>query len=118
MDIGIPDPDPVYARNKVIKMTDAMQVYFKVPVQIGEENGRYLASCFLVDTPSEGATKHEALETLTKAVHSLMTSCARDRALDAMFHRHDLRLPEQGDELATGRYIDVSIQLKIPPRTR
>ena len=91
-----------------------MQVYFKVPVQIGEENGRYLASCFLVDTPSEGPTKHDALESLTTAVHSLMISSARDRALDAILHRHDLRIPDQGDELATGRYIDVSIQLKIP----
>lgn len=93
-----------------------MQVFFKVPVQIREENGRYIASCFLVDTHCEGPTKHEALETLTEAVHSFMTSCARDRTLDAMLRRHDLRLPDEGDELATGRYIDVSIQLKLPAR--
>ena len=94
-----------------------MDMYFKVPVQIGQKDGRYIAKCFLVDLPSEGPTKHEALEALTEAVQSLVTSCAKDRSLDAMLHRHDLRLPDQGDELATGRYIDVSIRLKIPAQS-
>lgn len=99
---------------KETKLADAMQVYFKVPVQIREEGGRFFASCFLVDVHCEGPTKFEALEDLTKVVQSFVTSCAKDRALDAVLHRHDLRLPDARDELATGRYIDVSIQLKIP----
>lgn len=94
-----------------------MQVYFKVPVEIKEKDGRYIASCFLVDTHSEGPTKHEALDALTEAVHTFMTTSARKRELDSILHRHDLRLPDQGEELATGRYIDVSIQLKIPAQT-
>lgn len=91
-----------------------MQVFFKVPVQIRQESGRYIASCFLVDNLCEGSNKHEVLEDLTVAVQSFMTTCAQERAIDALLHRHDLRLPEKGEELATGRYIDIAIQLKVP----
>ena len=99
-----------------MNLADAMQVYFKVPVQIRQENGRYFAECFLFDKHYDEPTKFEALASLTGAVQAFMTSCVRERGLDALFHRHDLRLPEINDELTTGSYIDVAIQLKFTPK--
>jgi hypothetical protein len=92
----------------------ALQIYFKVPVEVRREDGRFVASCFLLDTLHEGPNKHETLVALTDAVQAFMTARCNDRAVDDMLHQHDLRLPEAGDELVTGHYIDVAIQLKIP----
>ena len=96
----------------------AMQMFFKVPVEIRQQDGRFIASCFLLDTHHEGANKHETLVALTNALQAFMTSCCGDRAIDAVLHRHDLRLPNVEDELRTGRYVDVSILLKIPAADR
>jgi len=96
---------------------EAMQMFFKVPVDIRQEDGRFVASCFLLDTEHEGPNKHETLESLTIAVQSYMTSCCAERSIDAVLHRYDLRLPEPGDELVTGHYIDVSVLLKMTRRT-
>ena len=95
-------------------MVKAMQVFFKVPVEVRQERGRYVASCFLLDSHQEGPNKHEALVALTNAVQSFMTSCCSDRSIDAVLHRHNLRLPNAGDELMTGHYIDVAVLLTIP----
>jgi hypothetical protein len=92
----------------------ALQIYFKVPVEVRKEDGRFVASCFLVDSLHEGPNKHETLAALTDTVQAFMTRCCNDRALDDVLHQHDLRLPDPGDELVTGHYIDVSIQLKTP----
>lgn len=91
----------------------AMHIVFKVPVDIEQIDGRFIASCFLLDTRHEGLTKHETLVALTGAVQSLLTSSCADRAIDAMLRRHDIRLPDAGDELETGHYIDVTVRLKI-----
>jgi hypothetical protein len=40
----------------------AMQVFFKVPVEISEEGGRFVVSCFLLDGQHEGPNKHETLQ--------------------------------------------------------
>lgn len=96
----------------------AMQVYFKVPVEVREENGRFIASCFLLESTHEGPNKHEALEALTNAVQTFMTACCGERTMDAVLHRHDLRLPDDGDEIHTGRFVDASILLKLPAANR
>ena len=36
------------------------------------------------------------------------------RTVDEVLHQHDLSLPHPDEELVTGRYIDVSVMLKIP----
>jgi hypothetical protein len=105
------------ARHEEVDLVKAMQMFFKVPVEIRKVDGGFVASCFLVDAPQEGPNKHETLVALTNVVQEYVTSCCGDRAIDAMLHRHDLRLPEAGDELKTGHYIDVSILLKIPAST-
>lgn len=93
-------------------------MFFKLPVEIRQEDGRFVASCFLLDTPQEGPNKHETLAALTNAVQSYMTSCCGDRAIDAVLHRHDICLPDAGEELKTGHYIDVEVLLKIPAPRR
>lgn len=92
----------------------ALQIYFKVPVEVRKDGGRFVASCFLLDTLHEGPNKQEALAALTDAVQAYMTACCKNRAVDAVIHKHDLRLPDAGDELVTGHYIDIAIALKIP----
>ena len=95
-------------------MVSAVYMYLKVPVRVRPENGRFVSSCFLLDQPQEGPTKHAALEALTNAVQSFMTSCYRDRRIDSLLHEHDLRLLNVGDEITSGRYIDVSVMLRAP----
>lgn len=102
------------ARHQEVNSVKAMQMFFKVPVEIRQVGERFVASCFLLDAHHEGPNKHETLVALTNAVQAFMTSCCDDRAIDAMIRRHDLRVPEIGDELTTGHYIDVSILLKAP----
>jgi hypothetical protein len=43
----------------------------------------------------------------------LAQQCA-GRTLDDVLRRHNLHLPHPDEELVTGRYIDVSVLLKIP----
>ena len=92
----------------------ALQIYFKVPVEVRKEGGRFVASCFLLDTRHEGTNKQETLAALTDAVQAFMTTRCKDRTVDAVLRQHDLRLPEPADELVTGHYIDIAIALKIP----
>jgi hypothetical protein len=92
----------------------ALQIYFKVPVEIRKENGSFVASCFLLDSQHAASNKHEALVALTDAVQAFMTTCCDRRAIDDVLREHDLRRPDAGEELVTGHYVDVSIQLKIP----
>jgi hypothetical protein len=92
----------------------ALQVYFKVPVEVRGENGAFVASCFLLSTTCSGPTKHEALDALTAAVQGFLSAQCAGRTLDEVLRRHDLRLPHPDEELVTGRYIDVSVMLKIP----
>lgn len=92
----------------------ALQVYFKVPVEVRDENGSFVASCFLLSTTCAGATKHEALDLLTAAVQDFLAAQCAGRTVDEVLHQHDLSLPHPDEELVTGRYIDVSVMLKIP----
>ena len=95
-------------------MVSAVYMYLKVPVHVRPENGRFISSCFLLDQPQEGPTKHAALEALTHAAQSFMTSCCKDRRVDALLHEHDLRVLNAGEEITSGRYIDVSVMLRAP----
>jgi hypothetical protein len=108
---NLPVDIPVRSQANIVK---ALQIYFKVPVEIRKKNGRYVASCFLLDIVQEGANKQETLAALTDAVQLFVTACCGSRELDEMLRRHDLRLPEVGDEMVTGHYIDVAVALKIP----
>ena len=60
----------------------ALQVYFKVPADVQGEEGRFVASCFLLTTPCGGATKHEALSALTEAVQAFLAQQCAGRTLD------------------------------------
>ena len=95
-------------------MVSAVYMYLKVPVRVQPENGRFISSCFLLDQPQAGPTKHAALEALTKALQSYMTSCYRDRRIDTLLHEHDLCVLNVGDEITSARYIDVSVVLRAP----
>jgi hypothetical protein len=92
----------------------ALQVYFKVPADVQGEEGRFVASCFLLTATCTGATKHEALSALTEAVQAFLAQQCAGRTLDDVLRRHNLHLPHPDEELVTGRYIDVSVLLKIP----
>ncbi len=92
----------------------ALHVYFKVPVEVRDENGRFVASCFLLPATCDGETKFEAISALTEVVRIFLTAQCTGRTLDDVLHRHDLQLPHPHEELVTGRYIDIAVQLKIP----
>ena len=57
----------------------ALQVYFKVPADVQGEEGRFVASCFLLTATCTGATKHEALSALTEAVRAAGRAVALSR---------------------------------------
>jgi hypothetical protein len=92
----------------------ALQIFFKVPVEVWQEDDCYFSSCFLLDTVHTGPNKHESLMALTDAVQGFMTICCNNRAVDDVMRQHGLCEPSADDEMATGNYIDISIRLKIP----
>ena len=92
----------------------ALQIYFKVPVDVRKDEGGFVASCFLLESQHAAPNKHEALVALTDAVQTFMTSCCDRRVVDDVLRQHDLRLSDAGEAVVTGHYIDVAIQLKIP----
>jgi hypothetical protein len=92
----------------------ALQIYFKVPVEVRRDEGGFVASCFLLDDRFKGATKHDALMALTADVQELMTARCSARMLDALLRQYDLHVPDPNEELVSGHYIDVAVQLKIP----
>lgn len=93
-------------------MVAAVNVYMKLPTMVRVENGRYVASCFLLDQSYEGATKHDALDALTKAAQAYITLCYQERRLDALLQAHDLQVQSAGEDVTSGRYIDVAVILK------
>ena len=95
-------------------MAAAVNVYMKLPIVVRTNGGRYTATCFLLDEGYEGATKHDALDALTRAAQAYISLCYRERRLDALLALHDLRVQNAAEEVTSGRYIDVAVHLKAP----
>jgi len=93
-------------------MRKTIRVSLRVPVDVREENGRYVASCFLLDSHQEATSKHDAIENMANAVQSHMSSRFNDRAIDALLRDHALDAQHGRSEVEGGPYIDISIMLK------
>ncbi len=95
-------------------MRKAIRVSVKVPVEVRQENGRFIATCFLLSSSHDAPSKHGALENLAGAVQALMFSRFKDRDIDRLLQDHDLRAHLASNGIAGGSYIDVSVTLKAP----
>ena len=92
-------------------MQKAVHITVKVPVEIRNEDGRIVTSCFLLDTPQEGSNKHDALDALTDAVRSFLISCFGNGSIDRMLQDHELCPQDVRSGVMDGRYIEVSLTL-------
>ena len=92
-------------------MQKAVHISVKLPVEIRNEEGRIVASCFLLDTSQEGSNKHDALDALTDAVRSFLISCFGIGSIDRMLHDHELCPQDVRGGVMDGRYIEVSLTL-------
>lgn len=92
-------------------MQKAVQIFVKVPVEIRNEDGRIVTSCFLLDTAQEGSNKPAALDALTDAVRSFLISCFDNGSVDRMLHDHDLCAHDVRSSIIDGHYIEVSLTL-------
>ncbi len=95
-------------------MQKAVHISVKLPVNIRNEDGRIVTSCFLLDTPQEGLNKPDALDALTDAVRSFLISCFENGTIDRMLHDHELCPQDVASSVIEGRYIEVSLMLKAP----
>lgn len=93
-------------------MRKAICVSVKVPVEVHRENGRFIATCFLLTSSHDAPSKHEALKNIASAVQELMFSRFRDRDIDRLLQDHDLRAQLASNGIAGGSYIDVAVTLK------
>ena len=92
-------------------MQKAVHISVKVPVEIRNEDGRIVTSCFLLDTPQEGSNKSDALDALTDAVRSFLISCFGNGSIDRMLHDHELCPQDVRSGVIDGRYIEISLTL-------
>ena len=97
-------------------MRKALRVSFRVPVEVRQENGRYIATCFLLDVQREAPSKHEALEGMVKAVQLHLYSRFKDRTIDSLLRDHDLEAQPAPGGIEGSSYVDVSVMLKAPPQ--
>ncbi|MGC2519401.1 MAG: hypothetical protein WA373_09895 [Burkholderiales bacterium] len=93
-------------------MRKEIRVSFRVPVEVRQENGRFIATCFLLDSRQEATSKHDAIENMANAIQLQMFSRFRDRAIDTFLHDHGLDAHDESSGIEGGPYVDVSIMLK------
>jgi hypothetical protein len=93
-------------------MGKVLEVNFKVPAQVRHENGRFVATCFLVETRHDAPTKDEALARLSAAVRLRMGEVIDARAFDGLLARHELRSHGSNEAFEAGPYIEVAVALK------
>jgi len=96
-------------------MPKAVHISVRVPVEIRNEEGHIVTSCFLLDTPQEGSNKHDALDALTDAVRSFLISSFGNGSIDRMLHDHKLCPQDVQSGVIDGRYIEVSLTLAASP---
>ena len=96
-------------------MQKAVQISVRVPVEIRNEDGRIVTSCFLLDTPQKGSNKHDTLDALTDAVRSFLISSFGNGSIDRMLHDHELCPQDVRSGVIDGRYIEVSLTLTASP---
>jgi hypothetical protein len=93
-------------------MRKAIRVSFRVPVKVRQENDRFIATCFLLESLQEAGNKHDAIENMAIAVQLKMFSRFNNRAVDAFLRDHEFDAQNERSEIEGGPYIDVSIMLK------
>jgi hypothetical protein len=93
-------------------MRKAIRVSFRVPVEVRQENGRFITTCFLLESRHEAASKHDAIENMAIAVQLHMYSRFNNRRFDALLRDHALDAQNERSEIEGGPYVDVSIMLK------
>ena len=96
-------------------MQKAVHISVRVPVEIRNEDGRIVTSCFLLDTPQKGSNKHDTLNALTDAVRSFLISSFGNGSIDRMLHDHELCPQDARSSVIDGRYIEVSLTLTASP---
>lgn len=80
-------------------------------MEIRDEDGRIVTSCFLLNAPQEGASKPDALGALADAVRSFLILRFSDGSVDRMLHDHELFPQDVSSGVIDGRYIEVSLTL-------
>ena len=93
-------------------MGNVLEVNFKVPARVRQENGRFIATCFLVDSPFDAPSKDEALARLSAAVRLCMAEVIDARTFDEMLARHELRAHGRNETFEAGPYIEVAVALR------
>ena len=93
-------------------MRKAMRVSFRVPVEVRQENGHFIATCFLLESRQVAASKHDAIENMAIAVQLKMFARFNNRAVDAFLRDHEFDAQHESSGIEGGPYIDVSIMLK------
>ena len=93
-------------------MRKAIRVSFRVPVEVRQEDGRFIVTCFLLESRQEATSKHDAIENMAIAVQLKMFSRFNNRAIDALLRDHELDARHDSSGIEGGPYVDVSIMLK------
>ena len=95
-------------------MRKAIRVSLRVPVEIRQENSRFIATCFLLDFPQEAPSKHGVIERIANAVQMYLLSRFNDRTIDTFLDYHDLDVQQVSSGIVEyGPYIDVSVMLEV-----
>lgn len=93
---------------------NAVQVSLRLPVEVRQENERFIATCFLLDLYQEAPSKHDVLQRLTNAVQSQLYLHFKDRVFDSLLDVHGLKAQQELGGIEAGPYIDVSVILNTP----
>jgi hypothetical protein len=93
-------------------MGKVLEMNFKVPAQVRHEDGRFFATCFLVETRHDAPSKSEALAKLSAAVRLRMGELIDARTFDRMLAHHALRAHGSNETFEAGPYIEVAVALK------
>jgi hypothetical protein len=97
---------------QVAAVRKGLRVSFRVPVEVRGEDGKFVATCYLLDAPREAPSKDAVIRHVADAVRSLLYLRLRDRTLDAFLREHDLSVHEAVEGIQPGSYIDVTVSLR------
>jgi hypothetical protein len=92
-------------------MRKGLRVSFRAPVEVSKRDGKFVASCYLLDAPHEAPSKDAAIQRVAGAIQSLMYLRLRNRSLDTFLWEHELRAQQAFDGISAGPYVDVSVTL-------
>lgn len=83
-----------------------------MPVEVRSEDGKFVATCYLLDAPRQAPSKDAVIRQVADAVRSLLYLHFKDRTFDAFLREHDLSPQEAAAGIQPGSYIDVTVSLR------